>query len=78
MVQWLRLCTPNVGDLGSIPGQGTGSLILQLRVCWNFPGGLVVKNLPCIAGDSGLSPGWRIKIPHDSEQLSAATTESVL
>jgi len=23
MVWWLRLCTPNVGGMGSIPGQGT-------------------------------------------------------
>ena len=22
-VQWLRLCTPNADDVGSIPGQGT-------------------------------------------------------
>ena len=26
VVQWLRLCVPNVGSLGSIPGQGTKSL----------------------------------------------------
>ncbi|TEA25801.1 hypothetical protein DBR06_SOUSAS1210090, partial [Sousa chinensis] len=32
VVQWLRLCTPNAGDLGSIPGQGTRSHMLQLRV----------------------------------------------
>ena len=25
VVQWLRLCTPNAGGLGSIPGQGTRS-----------------------------------------------------
>ena len=23
VVQWLRLCTPNAGDTGSIPGWGT-------------------------------------------------------
>ena len=23
MVQWLRLCSPNAGDTGSIPGWGT-------------------------------------------------------
>ena len=28
---WLRLCAPNVGDLGLIPGQGTRFHILQLR-----------------------------------------------
>ena len=32
MVQWLRLCAPNAGGLGSIPGQGTRSHMLQLRV----------------------------------------------
>ena len=32
MVQWLRLCIPNAGDPGSIPGQGTRSHMLQLRV----------------------------------------------
>ena len=25
VVQWLRLCTPNAGGLGSIPGQGSRS-----------------------------------------------------
>ena len=29
--------------------------------CWDFP---VVKNLHCNAGDKGLIPGWRTKIPH--------------
>ena len=32
MVQWLRLCPPNAGGLGSIPGQGTRSQILQLKI----------------------------------------------
>ena len=32
VVQWLRLLTLNAGVLGSIPGQGTGSYMLQLRV----------------------------------------------
>ena len=27
-----RLCAPNAGGLGSIPGQGSGSHMLQLRV----------------------------------------------
>ena len=31
MVQWLRLHAPNAGGLGSIPGQGTRSHMLQLR-----------------------------------------------
>ena len=31
VVQWLRLWTPNIGDPGLIPGQGTGSHMLELR-----------------------------------------------
>ena len=30
-VQWLRLCAPNAGGLGSIPDQGTRPHMLQLR-----------------------------------------------
>ena len=29
--QWLRLHTPNAGNPGSIPGQGTRSHMLQIR-----------------------------------------------
>ena len=32
VIQWLRFCGPNAGSLGSIPGQGTRSHMLQLRV----------------------------------------------
>ena len=32
VVQRLRLCVPNAGGLGSIPGQGTRSHMPQLRV----------------------------------------------
>ena len=37
----------------------------------------MVKNLPSIAGDAGLIPGWGTKIPHATGQLSqhATTTE---
>ena len=38
-----------------------------------FPGGLLIKNLPCNAGDVGSSPGWRTKIPRALEQLSQHT-----
>ena len=31
VVQWLRLCTPNIGDPGLIPDQGTGSHMMELR-----------------------------------------------
>ena len=33
VVQWLRFQAPDTGGRGSIPGQGTKSLMLQLRVC---------------------------------------------
>ena len=44
---------------------------------WDFPGGLVVKNLPCNTGDMGLMPGQGTKIPYAVEllSLSAAITE---
>ena len=32
VVQWLRLQSLNAGDLGSIPGEGTRSHMLQLRL----------------------------------------------
>ena len=32
MVQWLRLWPPNTGGLRSIPGQGTRSHMLQLKI----------------------------------------------
>ena len=43
----------------------------------NLPGGPVVKNLPCGAGDTGSIPGRGTKIPHASRQLGlcATTTE---
>ena len=33
VIWWLRLHAPNARDLGLIPGQGTRSHMLQLRVC---------------------------------------------
>ena len=36
----------------------------------DFPGGLVVKNLPCNAGKVGSIPGQETKITHAVEQLS--------
>ena len=45
----------------------------------DFPGGSVVENLPCNAGDANSIPGGETKIPHDWEKLSfqTSTTESV-
>ena len=47
-------------------------------VLGDFPGGSVVRNPPSNAGDAGLTPCPRNKIPHASRQLSlhTATRES--
>ena len=39
-----------------------------------FPGGPVVKNLPCNAGDMGSVPGRGTQIPHAMGQLSLHTS----
>jgi len=39
----------------------------------DLPGGPVVKNRPCDAGDAGSVPGWGTKIPHAMEQLGTPT-----
>ena len=44
----------------------------------DFSSGPVVRNLPCIAGDTGLIPGWGTKIPHVAEQLSPSATTKIL
>ena len=36
----------------------------------DIPGGPMVKNLPCNAGDMGSIPGQGTKIPHAAEQLT--------
>ena len=43
-------------------------------MAWDFPGGLVVQNLPSNAGDAGSIPGQGTKIPHAAGQLSPHTT----
>ena len=37
--------------------------LLRNLVTWGFPGGPVVKDLPCSAGDMGSIPGQGTKIP---------------
>ena len=39
----------------------------KIKKVRGFPGGPVVKNLPCNAGDTGSIPGWGTKIPHSEE-----------
>ena len=45
---------------------------------WDFPGGLVVKNLPYNAGDVGLIPVQGTRIAHAAGQLSPRTTTTEL
>ena len=40
----------------------------------DFPGGPVIKNPPCNAGDMGSILGRGTKIPHAAEQLSLSAT----
>ena len=56
------LVCPAFTSLGKLPSKG------------DFPGGPVVKNLPCNAGNTGLIPGWGTKIPHAMEQLNPRAT----
>ena len=44
------------------------------RETWGFPGGPVVKSLPCDAGDMASIPGQETEIPHPMEKLSRCTT----
>ena len=42
-----------------------------------LPGGPVVKNLPCNAGDAGSTPGWGTEILNAMEQLIPPQPESL-
>ena len=59
----------------------TGTDIYTLLCTDNgdFPGGPVVKNLPCNTGDAGSIPSQRARTPHAAERLNpcAATAEPV-
>ena len=48
------------------------------RLYKDFSGGPEVKNLPTNAGDTGLIPSPRPKIPHAMEQLSPHALEPML
>ena len=54
-------------------------ILLTSELPRDSPGGPVVKNLPCNAGDSGLIPAQGTKVSHAAEQLSphTITKESV-
>ena len=45
-------------------------LVFEVAGCWGLPGGPVVKNLPCYAGDAGSILGQGIKLPHNTTRES--------
>ena len=47
---------------------------LHLEFLGDFPGGPVIKNPPCKAGDAGSIPSQGTRIPHAVEQLSPLAT----
>ena len=46
----------------------------QVSFLWNFPGGPMVKNLPCHSEDAGSILEGETKIPQAEDQLSPLTT----
>ena len=54
VVQWLRLHTPNAGDPGSTPGQGTKIPQSQFL---GFPGSSAGEESACNVGDLDSIPG---------------------
>ena len=42
--------------------------------CWDFPGGLEIKNSPANSGDMSSMPGQETKISHAAGQLSPCST----
>ena len=56
----------------------TGEQLHLKSVVGDFPGGPVVKNPPCNAGDTGSIPGQGTKIPHAAGHLSPPATTAEL
>ena len=63
----------NSGTIFSVCTQ-THFSIIKKNIYMEFSGGPVVKNPPCNAGTVGWTPGWGIKIPHATRQLSPHTS----
>ena len=58
-----------------LPSNITGEQNLKLNR--DIPGGPVVKNLPCNAGDVGLIPGRATRNPHAVGQLTPKATMKI-
>ena len=75
---WVRALAPReqLKDMYQIAihwGETRTLFYHKIIVSWNFPGGLVVTNLPSNAEDAGLIPGPGRKISHAMGQLSPHT-----
>ena len=57
---------PQGPALNSPPTPNSHAVCLQKCMCWDFPGGLLVKTLPSNAGNVGSIPGWGAKAPQAS------------
>ena len=54
--------------------KGLTELEYNTKITGDFPGGPVVKNPPCNAGDMGSIPVGGTEISHDVQQISSHTT----
>ena len=48
MVQWIRLCAPNAGGWGSIPGQGTRS---HMHAATKILSDVIIQGVSCVTLD---------------------------
>ena len=56
--KYIHLCITELSCCIAEINTAFKSTIFQfLKMYWNFPGGPVIKNLPCNAGDAGSIPG---------------------
>ena len=69
-------CTLGQPQSGSPHTEMSGMLLVSLfrTEFRDFPGGPLVKNQPCNAGDAGAIPGRGAKSPHAAGQLSPRAT----
>ena len=64
-------------ELDTTEPLGTHKVPINKTLLEDFPGGLMVKNLPSNAGHVGSIPGQGTMIPHDTRQLSLCLTMKI-
>ena len=65
--QFPLLLKKKVPTLGRGPREGCCAMNQRKVLNRDFPGGPVIRNPPCNAGNTGLIPGQRTRIPHAAE-----------